>query len=89
MHLQRFRPNKLAEFQLPLLGKVSKDFSGAEIEQVIIEAMRLGFNEKREFVTEDILFSIQNLIPLARTKNKELKRLTEWAESGNVSLASD
>jgi hypothetical protein len=51
--------------------------------------MRLGFNEKREFVTEDILFSIQNLIPLARTKNKELKRLTEWAESGNVSLASD
>jgi SpoVK/Ycf46/Vps4 family AAA+-type ATPase len=89
VHLQRFRPNKLAEFQLPLLGKVSKDFSGAEIEQVIIEAMRLGFNEKREFVTEDILFSIQNLIPLARTKNKELKRLTEWAESGNVSLASD
>jgi SpoVK/Ycf46/Vps4 family AAA+-type ATPase len=55
--LQRFRPNKLSEFQLPLLGKVSKDFSGAEIEQVVIEAMRLGFNEKREFATRYFVFN--------------------------------
>ena len=74
---------------MPLLGKISKDFSGAEIEQVVIEAMRLGFNEKREFVTEDILSSIENLVPLAKTKNKELKELRDWAESGNVTLASD
>ena len=47
VHLRRFRPKNFSEFQYPLLGKVSKDFSGAEIEQVVIEAMRLGFNEKR------------------------------------------
>ena len=63
--------------------------AGAEIEQVVIEAMRLGFNEEREFVTEDVLNSVQNLVPLARTKNKEIRELREWAESGNVSLASD
>ena len=88
VHLKRFRPDAVNSFQLPLLGQLSKDFSGAEIEQVIIEAMRLGFNEDREFNNEDILISIQNLVPLARTKSKELNLLKEWSESGNVTSAS-
>jgi SpoVK/Ycf46/Vps4 family AAA+-type ATPase len=88
VHLKRVRPNTLDKFELSLLSQLSKDFSGAEIEQVIIEAMRLGFNEKREFTNEDILISIQNLIPLARTKSKELNALKEWSESGNVTSAS-
>jgi|TARA_B100000768_G_C11281215_1_gene378720 SpoVK/Ycf46/Vps4 family AAA+-type ATPase len=88
VHLKRSRPDAVNSFQLPLLGQLSKDFSGAEIEQVIIEAMRLGFNEDREFNNEDILISIQNLVPLARTKSKELNLLKEWSESGNVTSAS-
>ena len=50
--------------------------------------MRLGFNENREFNNEDILISIQNLVPLARTKSKEINYLKDWAESGNVISAS-
>ena len=50
--------------------------------------MRLGFNEDREFNNEDILVSIQNCVPLARTKSKELDQLKEWSESGNVTSAS-
>ena len=60
----------------------------AEIEQVVIEAMRLGFSKGREFNNEDILTSIQKIIPLARTKNKELTLLQEWFKSGNVVSAS-
>jgi len=88
VHLKKYRPDSLKKFQLPLLGQLSKEFSGAEIEQVVIEAMRLGFNESREFNNEDILVSIQNLVPLARTKSKELDLLKAWAESGNVISAS-
>jgi SpoVK/Ycf46/Vps4 family AAA+-type ATPase len=88
VHLKRFRPEGVENFQTPLLSQLSKEFSGAEIEQVIIEAMRLGFNENREFNNEDVLISIQNLIPLARTKSKELSLLKEWSESGNVTSAS-
>ena len=88
VHLKKFRPDSAADFQIPLLGQLSKEFSGAEIEQVVIEAMRLGFNENREFNNEDILVSIQNLVPLARTKSKEINLLKEWAESGNVISAS-
>ena len=88
VHLTKYRPNLLQNFQIPLLGQLSKEFSGAEIEQVIIDAMRIGFNENREFNNEDILISIQNLVPLARTKSKEIDQLKAWAESGNVISAS-
>ena len=88
VHLNKYRPDKIENFQVSLLSDLSTDFSGAEIEQVVIESMRLGFNEKREFTTEDIIYSIQSLVPLAKTKSKELKLLQEWAESGNVANAS-
>ena len=88
VHLKKYRPQLKDGYQLPLLGELSKEFSGAEIEQVVIEAMRLGFNEDREFTNEDLLVSIQNLVPLARTKSKEINAIKEWAESGNVISAS-
>jgi len=88
VHLKKHRSDSLEKFQLPLLGELSKEFSGAEIEQVVIEAMRIGFNENREFNNEDLLVSIQNLVPLAHTKNKEIRNLIEWSESGNVISAS-
>ena len=88
VHLKKYRPDSIENFQIPLLGQLSKEFSGAEIEQVVIDAMRLGFNEDREFNNEDILVSIQNCVPLARTRSKELDQLKYWAESGNVISAS-
>jgi SpoVK/Ycf46/Vps4 family AAA+-type ATPase len=88
VHLQKSQRANLENFQIPLLGDLSKDFSGAEIEQVIVDAMRLGFSEQREFTNEDLIVSIQNSVPLAKTKNQELKALQKWAESGNVALAS-
>ena len=88
VHLKKHRPNSLDSFQVGLLSELSKEFSGAEIEQVVIEAMRLGFSENREFTNEDVIVSIQNLVPLARTKSKELRALIEWSESGNVTSAS-
>jgi SpoVK/Ycf46/Vps4 family AAA+-type ATPase len=88
VHLKKYRPSSTANFKINLLSELSKEFSGAEIEQVVIEAMRLGFNENREFNNEDLLVSIQNSVPLARTKNKEINAIKEWAESGNVISAS-
>jgi SpoVK/Ycf46/Vps4 family AAA+-type ATPase len=88
VHLGNVRPENLDNYQFDLLSAVTKNFSGAEIEQVVIEAMRVGFSEKREFSMEDLLSVIQKSVPLAKTKNKEISKLTEWAESGNINLAS-
>merc|ERR1712228_427822 len=89
VHLEKARPGQLSTYQLPLLGEITNGFSGAEIEQVVIEAMRLAFSEDREFKTEDLVVSTQNLVPLSRTKYREIEDLQKWAESGNVILASD
>lgn len=88
VHLKKFRPKTYGNFQVELLSQLASQFSGAEIEQVIIDAMRIGFNESREFNDQDLLFTTQNLIPLARTKSKELEVLKAWSESGNVTSAS-
>ena len=88
VHINKYRPGTSERFHLPILSELANDFSGAEIEQTVIDAMRIGFNENREFNNEDIIVSIQNLVPLARTKSKELDLLKSWAESGNVISAS-
>lgn len=88
VHLQKYRPNSNTDFQLDLLSQLSKDFSGAEIEQCVIDAMRIGFSESREFNYEDILTAIKNIVPLAKTKSRELDQLREWVESGNILNAS-
>jgi len=38
VHLKKYRPNEINNFQLSLLGQLSKDFSGAEIEAVAATA---------------------------------------------------
>jgi SpoVK/Ycf46/Vps4 family AAA+-type ATPase len=88
VHLERFRPEKVNEFQIKLLGELSKQCSGAEIEQIVIEAMRIGFSEEREFTNEDLIQCIRDLVPLARTKSQEGSALKEWSEAGNVTSAS-
>ena len=86
--IKKYRPNSNTDFQLDLLSQLSKDFSGAEIEQCVIDAMRIGFSESREFNYEDILTAIKNIVPLAKTKSRELDQLREWVESGNILNAS-
>ena len=88
VHLNRVRPKSEESFNLDLLGEISRNFSGAEIEQVIIESMRIGFNAGREFNNEDVLVAANNLVPLAKTKSKEIEELKSWATLGNVISAS-
>ncbi len=88
VHLQKSRPDNYKNYELELLSKITKNYSGAEIEQVVIEAMRIGFNENREFTTDDLITVVQKFVPLAQTKSSSIKQLMQWAESGNVVLAS-
>ena len=37
---------------IPYLTKLAKNFSGAEVEESIIEAMHIAFSENREFTTD-------------------------------------
>nr|YP_009397342.1 hypothetical protein [Dasyclonium flaccidum]ARW66528.1 hypothetical protein [Dasyclonium flaccidum] len=87
IHLKKVRPLTWYKYNLYYLSKISKKFSGAEIEQSIIEAMYNAFYEHREFCTKDIIASVQNMIPLTETNEITISELREWGYSGQIKLA--
>ncbi len=96
VHLQRLRPSRLRDFDFDSLARQSNDFSGAEIEQVIIDAMHIAFStineygERRDFVTEDILRAIDETVPLAAIAKDQIEDLKLWAiQSGARSASVD
>ena len=88
VHLSHLRPHNLSSYDLERLAYETPDFSGAEIEQSLIEAMHLGFSQSRDFTTDDILESASQIVPLARTAQDQVNFLQEWAASGKARLAS-
>ena len=63
-------------------------FSGAELEQSVIEAMYFAFAEKRELLEGDLILATSQLVPLSRTAREQLESLREWASSGRARPAS-
>jgi len=94
VHLQPLRPARLREFNLNLLAKKTNNFSGAEIEQVIIDAMHLAFatidsnGNRRDFTTEDILRAIDQTVPLAAIAKEKIEELKQWAAQAGARTAS-
>jgi AAA+ superfamily predicted ATPase len=88
VHLARLRPHNLQSYDVDRLAYETPDFSGAEIEQILIEAMHIGFSQNRDFMTEDVLEAASQLIPLARTAQDQIQLLQNWASDGKVRLAS-
>jgi SpoVK/Ycf46/Vps4 family AAA+-type ATPase len=88
VHLSRLRPHNIKGYDVERLAYETPDFSGAEIEQTLIEAMHIGFSQNRDFTTDDILEAASQIVPLARTAVEQIQKLQEWAASGRARLAS-
>ena len=88
VHLSKYRPHNIRAYDIMRLAYETPDFSGAEIEQGIIEAMHIGFSQNRDFSTDDILEAASQIVPLAQTAQQEIQVLQEWAASGKARLAS-
>ena len=88
VHLSRLRPHTLQDFDLERLAYETPDFSGAEIEQMLVEAMHTGFSQNRDFTTDDILEAASQIVPLARTAKDQIEVLQAWAAAGKARMAS-
>ncbi len=88
VHLSRLRSHNLKNYDLERLAYETPDFSGAEIEQALIEAMHIGFSQNRDFTTDDILEAASQIVPLARTAQEQIQLLQAWAAAGKARLAS-
>jgi SpoVK/Ycf46/Vps4 family AAA+-type ATPase len=86
LQLRRRRPeNTIA---LEVLVDRTAGFSGAELEQTVIEAMHLAFAEQREFGEADLIAAASQVVPLSRTAREQLEALQAWASGGRARPAS-
>lgn len=79
IHLAKRRRNP-EQFDVVALAAASEDFSGAEIEEAVISALYDAFSAQRDIETGDILESLRQTVPLARTMDEQINRLRSWAE---------
>ncbi len=86
LHIQQRRPN--SDLPLNAIADRTEGFSGAELEQAVIEAMHLAFAEKRELQETDLILATSQLIPLSRTAKEQIDSLKQWASSGRARPAS-
>ena len=68
LQLRRRRPKH--SITLEVLVDRTAGFSGAELEQTVIEAMHLAFAEQREFGEADLIAAASQVVPLSRTANR-------------------
>jgi SpoVK/Ycf46/Vps4 family AAA+-type ATPase len=88
LHLKRFRPMELRSFDVEQMAEISKEFSGAEIEQAIVEGMYRAFHEQRDVITDDIIAAIKETYPLASTAREQISFMQAWAVQGRARSAS-
>jgi AAA+ superfamily predicted ATPase len=86
LQLRRRRPGH--QIPLDVLVDRTVGFSGAELEQTVIEAMHLAFAEAREFSEADLVAAASQVVPLSRTAREQLEQLQEWARGGRARPAS-
>ena len=88
VHLEKRR--RLPEsFDLDRLAEASEGYVGSELEQAVIDAMYVAFNDgEREFTTEDILEALRRQVPLSVSQCEAVARLRSWLSEGRAQSAS-
>src|SRR5688572_4048898 len=78
IHLAR-RNQKPETIDLAQIATVTRGFSGAEIEQVVVAALYTAFNDNVPLSTELLLIEVAGTRPLSVMMAEKIQRLREWA----------
>jgi SpoVK/Ycf46/Vps4 family AAA+-type ATPase len=76
-----------AKIKAQEIADASEGFTGAELEQGVIEGLFTSYSQKREIKTEDILAAVRGTVPLSKTMADQIKELRAWA-TGRAKSAS-
>jgi SpoVK/Ycf46/Vps4 family AAA+-type ATPase len=87
VHLRK-RKRLPQDYDLEALAQASEGYTGAEIEQAVIDAMYVGFGEGREFATQDILAALRRQVPLSVSARETIGALRLWLREGRAQSAS-
>ncbi|MBF0118419.1 MAG: AAA family ATPase [Desulfobacterales bacterium] len=80
IHLEK-RKKDLKSIDILEISKVSKGYSGAEIEQAIISGLFESFEKQTPLTTEIILKAIGETVPLSTTMKEDIESLKKWADT--------
>jgi SpoVK/Ycf46/Vps4 family AAA+-type ATPase len=79
----------LEEYDLDQLARESEGYVGAEIEQTVIDAMYLAFNQDmRKITTDDIVGCLKRQVPLSRSQREIVEALRRYLHEGRAASAS-
>lgn len=76
-----------AKFSMASLMKLTKGYTGAEIESSVSTASVDAFSEDRAMVDNDLYRSITKIVPLSKTMAEQTKAIRSWARD-RATLAS-
>jgi AAA+ superfamily predicted ATPase len=77
-HLRR-RGRDPELFELEALAEQCPNYSGAELEQIVIGALHRAFAQKRNLAPADLRRVARDIVPLSTTYEEQIKALREWA----------
>ncbi|MEO1273237.1 MAG: AAA family ATPase, partial [Myxococcota bacterium] len=69
-----------AAFDLRALSEQTRNFSGAELEQLIVAGLYEAFGRGGQLTAQDLDVAIRRTVPLFKTYQEEIKALREWAQ---------
>jgi SpoVK/Ycf46/Vps4 family AAA+-type ATPase len=84
IHLSR-KHREPQQFNLKLLAEAAADFTGSELEQVVISALFNAFQKQEELADDHILEEIKKTRPLAVLNAEQIDSLRRWAADRCVS----
>lgn len=88
IHLKK-KNRQPKNFDTQKLAQESKGFSGAELEEVIKEALFQAYDEEKEVTDNHILEAIGKTFPLSRTMHETIDKMRKWAKSRAVSASTN
>jgi SpoVK/Ycf46/Vps4 family AAA+-type ATPase len=71
-------------FDLERLARGSPEFSGSEIEEVVVSGLYTVFAEGRTLSTESLERELASTLPLAVTMGEKVRSLRDWARNRTV-----
>ena len=88
VHLKEIRPHSWQNYHIKKLAKMSENYSGAEIKQIIEESMLKAFAENRDLLNNDLFDQLLTGNPLSQVNSKQLQILRELELANGIRSAS-
>lgn len=78
VHLRR-RGVDPSGFQLDPLRKLTRGWTGAEVEQCVVSAFTTAHLQDRPVTDEDLVMATANVVPLSKTMKEQVDHIRNWA----------